>query len=130
MTSDYDSLSLSTDIKDEIMFGWLIISIGKFLKCKTNLSDRDDVFFQFNNDLKDTEKIILASLMICEWLSPKLYSTENLHNFLTTKDWNNYSPANLLKEIRLTHDKAQKDADKLIMQYLHKQFDPKDLKKK
>jgi hypothetical protein len=128
MTTDYELLSLTVPEQDNILEGWLLSSIGEFDKCKTDLTDRDSTLKQFNLELSDKEKKILAKLMLCEWLSPKLYTVENLKNYLSTKDFNMFSPANLLKEIRQTYQDVKREANKMITSYLYSKFDPlKDL---
>ena len=128
MCSDYEFLTLPPENQDNILEGWLLSSIGEFANCKTDLSDRDSISKKFNVDLKDNEKLILAKYILTNWLSPKLYTVENLKNYLSSKDFNMYSPANLLKEIRTTYKDAYKNAEKSKIQYEYKHFDPsKDL---
>lgn len=129
MTSDYDFLNLSIQDQNTILEGWLLNAIGKFNNCKTDLSDRDSESKQFNQDLFDDEKLLLAQYMLTNWLSPKLYTVENLKNYLSSKDFNLYSPANMLKEIRTTYKEACREANKSKIQYGYKNFDPnKDLR--
>lgn len=130
MYSDFEFLQLTPEIQENVLEGWLISATSEFDKCKQDLSDRDETLRHFNVNLTDSEKKILAKYMLCEWLSPKLYTVENLRNHLSTKDFNMFSPANLLKEIRETHDKALKSANGAKRTYAHKNFDPnKELKK-
>jgi hypothetical protein len=124
MYSDFEFLLLTPETQENILEGWLISAVGEFDKCKQDLSNRDETLKQFNVDLTDSEIKILAKYMLCEWLSPKLYTVENLKNHLSTKDFNQFSPANLLKEIRETHDKALKSANGAKRTYAHKNFDP------
>jgi len=106
MVTDYEFLLLDVADQDEILEGWLLNAVGNFEKCKTDLSDRDSTLKKFNQTLTDKEKTILARLMVAEWLSPKLYNLELLRSMLNSKDFTTYSPANLLKEIRETDEKA------------------------
>ena len=62
-------------------------------------------------------RFIIHQLMIAEWLRPQLFSCENLENRLNTKDYSEYSPANLLKEIRSTHEYAVDEAKNMIKNY-------------
>jgi hypothetical protein len=124
MYSDYEFLQLIPIDQEEILEGWLLNSIAWFDNCKEDLLDRDDTLKQFNNTLSDKVKSILAKGMIVEWLNPKLYNTENLKNHMSSKDFNLYSPANILKEIRETHDKAERSANREKNAYAHKKFDP------
>lgn len=131
MYSDYEFLQLIEINQNEILEGWLLNSIAWFDNCKEDLSDRDMGLKQFNITLSDPVKRILAKGMICEWLNPKLYNTENLKNHMSSKDFNQFSPANILKEIRETHSKSERSANREKNAYGHKNFDPlKDLIKK
>jgi hypothetical protein len=68
--------------------------------------------------------------MVAEWLSPKLYTLDNLRNYMSSKDFNLFSPANMLKEIRDTYKMAKSDADKARLKYGYHNFDPSiDLKR-
>ena len=125
MTSDYEFLQLSTIIQDEILEGWLLSAVGEFDKCKTDLSDRDELLKQFNLTLTDREKKILAKLILVEWLNPKLYTLSNLQNQLSSKDFNMFSPANLLKEIKDLYNLTKKEANRMIISYSYSNFDPK-----
>ncbi len=115
---DYD-LSKFTDIeKTEIVIGLLIASCIKFEKvCKSDLSNRDDSLQVFNSDLSDEEIDIISEGMIVEWIKPRVYSSENLRNVLNTKDYNQYSPANLLKELRETLKSSKQEYKALINNY-------------
>ncbi len=130
MCSDYEFLNLSTQEQDEILEGWLLIAVGEFKKCKIDLSDRDSTLKQFNQTLTDDIKNILAKGILKNWLSPKLYTIDNLKNHLSTKDFQLYSPANILKEIRTTYNEVKKDFDREKIKYGYDNFDPlKDLMK-
>jgi hypothetical protein len=123
--TDYELTLMETPDREAFVNKLLLNAVIKFQKiCKVDLIDRDETLKQFNVDLTDSEKKILAKYMLCEWLSPKLYSIQNLENHLSTKDFNQFSPANLLKEIRETHDKALKSANGAKRTYAHKNFDP------
>ena len=123
MVSDWEILSLPEQDQDEILEGWLLTAIGTFRTCKTDLSDRDSITKQFNLVLADTEKVILAKLMIVEWLSPKLYNLELLRNNLNSKDFTMYSPASFLKEMRSTQEGARSIANRLITTYGYASID-------
>lgn len=124
MVVDYEFLSLPLVTQDEILEGWLLSAIGEFDKCKTDLSDRDSILKMFNLELSDKEKKILAKLILVEWLSPKLYTLDNLRNHLSSKDFSMFSPSQLLKEIRETHNQAKKKVNQDIISYGYQHFDP------
>ena len=119
--SDYSFLQLEEEDQDDILEGWLLNAIAEFDNCAEDLDDRDDELKQFNNVLSDRVKKILVKGMLVEWMNPRLYDLENLRNHLNTKDFSIYSPANLLKEIRDTHNKIYKEfnADKIRYGYIN-----------
>lgn len=115
--NDYD-LPKFTDVeREEIITGFLVSACTKFKSCKVDLYDRDNTLKQFNQTLDDEIIDIISETMIVEWLKPKLLSSENIKNCLSTKDYNLFSPANLLKEIRETFKECKYESKKLINNY-------------
>ena len=106
--TDYDLPKFEDTDREEILFGFMKSACVNFKKvCEVDLYDRDETLKQFNQSLDDEIIDIITELMIVEWLKPKVLSTENLKNCLSTKDFSLFSPANLLKEMReiLTYSK-------------------------
>ena len=100
MVTEYRFFKILKEERDEWLCDLMKVACAKFRKiCRHDLSDRDDELQQFNVELDDDEIDIICNLMICEWLKPKLFSVDNLEQVLNTKDYSEYSPANLLKEI-------------------------------
>ena len=116
--SDYD-LPKFTDIeKEAIIVGFMISACTKFARiCKVDLYDRDEVLKQFNQNLDDEIIEIITETMLVEWIKPKVLSSENLKNCLSTKDYSLFSPANLLKELRETLITLKQESKKLINNY-------------
>lgn len=116
--SDYD-LPKFTDIeKETIIVGFMISACTKFARiCKVDLYDRDETLKQFNQNLDDEIIEIITETMLVEWIKPKVLSSENLKNCLSTKDYSLFSPANLLKELRVTLDSLKKESKRLINNY-------------
>lgn len=115
---DYDLLKYQEMEREEIVIRLMLKSCVKFSRvCKVDLTDRDDNLKQFNGDLDDEIIDIITEGMIVEWLKPRVYSSENLKNVLNTKDYNQYSPANLLKELRETYQLSKKAYKSLINNY-------------
>jgi len=81
------------------------------------LFDKDDDLQQFNQDLDDEIIEILAIGEIYYWLSPKVLNTENLKNALNTKDFQQSSLANLLKELQSLRDSLYKEFKQNIINY-------------
>lgn len=118
--TDYELPTFLLDEREEIVFNYMKNSCAKFKRiCKTDLSDRDEDLKQFNKDLDDEEIDIISELMIVNWLKPKLYSLENLKNVLNTKDFSQYSPANLLDKIRATYNECKTESKRMMNNYSH-----------
>lgn len=121
--TDYDLPIYEEDVKTDMLNKYMISACSKFLKiCKEDLNDRDDISEEFTDDLTDDTKDILIELMVVEWLKPRLYNTEFFKNVLNTKDFNQFSPANLLKEIRQTYILAKANARNMMINYSYQTY--------
>lgn len=90
-------------ISEENLFiqleGYLKRAIPKFYNCKKDLSDRDDDLRQFNCDLDDTEKNILADYLVIAYLDQQILDRRQITGMMQNKnEANRYSEDNLLKE--------------------------------
>lgn len=125
--SDYSFLNLTQNEVEDILESYLLSSIVKFKKCKKDLSNRDQALKQFNEDLTDEEKEILATLMCVEYLTPKLITSELLKQKLSTKDYQLYSQANQIKEIREVRNKMKSEANQMMISYSYSENSLDDL---
>ena len=112
------ALLLPEDI-EELFYGYLISAIPKFRKCKNDLSNRDDELRQFNVDLLDVEKEILAILVVREWLQPQLYSALLTKRVFSDKEQKYYSQSSHLSELRALDETLKIDAQKLSRDYTY-----------
>ena len=112
------AILLPEDI-EELFHGYLISAIPKFRKCKNDLSDRDDELRQFNVDLLDVEKEILAILVVREWLQPQLYSALLTKQVFSDKEQKYYSQSSHLSELRALDETLKIDAQKLSRDYTY-----------
>ena len=115
--SDYSFTKLTQDEVEDVLQSFLLSALVKFKTCKKDLSNRDLTLKQFNEDLTDEEKEILATLICVEYLTPKLITDELLQQRLSTKDYNLYSQANQIKEIRELRDKFKSEANQMMINY-------------
>jgi len=115
--SDYSFTKLTQDEVEDVLESFLLSALVKFKTCKKDLSNRDLTLKQFNEDLTDEEKEILATLICVEYLTPKLITDELLQQRLSTKDYNLYSQANQIKEIRELRDKFKSEANQMMISY-------------
>lgn len=112
------ALLLPEDI-EELFHGYLISAIPKFRKCKNDLSNRDDELRQFNVDLLDVEKEILAILVVREWLQPQLYSALLTKQVFSDKEQKYYSQSSHISELRALDETLKIDAQKLSRDYTY-----------
>ena len=99
--------------------GYLISAIPKFRKCKNDLSNRDDELRQFNVDLLDVEKEILAILVVREWLQPQLYSALLTKQVFSDKEQKYYSQSSHISELRALDETLKIEAQKLSRDYTY-----------
>lgn len=116
--TDMDLPRLDDITKNTTIIAYMNSACTKFAKvCKVDLYDRDDELQMFNVDLDDEIINIITENMLVEWLKPKVLFTDNLSNVLNTKDFSQYSPANMLKELRETLSYLKKNARTLVNNY-------------
>lgn len=98
--SDYDFLDIFTNVRDDMMQGFLISAIVDFKNsCAEDLTNYDLSKQTFNVELDDEIQEILALGISYHWVRYKTLNSELLRNSMTHKDFTTYSPANLLKEL-------------------------------
>ena len=117
--TDPEIALLSSEDIEEMFYGYLMSAIPKFRKCKNDLSNRDDELRQFNTDLLDVEKEILAILIAREWLQPQLYSALLTKQVFSDKEQKHYSQASHLSELRALDESLKTEAQKLSRDYTY-----------
>lgn len=110
--------------RDDWVESLMFIACSKFNKvCRKDLTSRDEVNKCFNEDLEDKEIDILCNYMIYEWLKPYIYSSELLRERLSTRDYSEHSPANLIDKINTVFDNARKQSRLLAVDYTYSNRD-------
>lgn len=117
--TDPEIAFLSQEDIEELFHGYLISAIPKFRKCKNDLSNRDDELRQFNVDLLDVEKEILAILVAREWLQPQLYSALLTKQVFSDKEQKYYSQSSHISELRALDETLKIEAQKLSRDYTY-----------
>lgn len=117
--TDPEIALLSQEDIEELFHGYLISAIPKFRKCKNDLSNRDDELRQFNVDLLDVEKEILAILVAREWLQPQLYSALLTKQVFSDKEQKYYSQSSHISELRALDETLKIEAQKLSRDYTY-----------
>ena len=115
--TDYGFLDVYEDRRDEIMRNFLKAAQVEFANSCTEINDYNDENEEFNSDLSDEVQEILALGVAYQWRSQKTLNSELLRNSMIRKDYNTYSPANLLKEMRTLRDDIYKEYRGKINEY-------------
>lgn len=120
--TDYKLLELSDNDVREMMHSWMVSAISKFKRCKTDLTNRNDELYRFNEDLLDIEKEILAELMVGEWLAPQLNSVLYTSQFFGGKEEKFYSQANGLNSLKDLKETNRVNCLALMRDYGYQNF--------
>lgn len=120
--TDYKLLELSDNDIHDMLKQWLTSAIAKFKRCYTDLSDRDDELEEFNADLLDIEKEILAELMVGEWLAPQLNSVLYTSQFFGGKEEKFFAQANQLDKLMTLKNTNYTNCLKLMRDYGYQNF--------
>lgn len=112
---DYDILDQCVDVSERDMLSYLHRALASSQNMILRVSGidlsrkhRDDNKREFEADLPDEIINLLVTGMEYYWIVPKANNTENLRNVLNTKDFTQFSPANLLFRLREARDEAEK----------------------
>lgn len=131
--SEFELLGIEDNIRTEIIDGYMKRAISAFKKnCKYDLfTTGDDTAREFvvdvaGDDLDELVEIISEG-MVVQWLKPYVYQQELLQNVLNTRDFSQYSPAELLMRVGNAYAKAQKDYTQMIREYSYNHGDLTDL---
>lgn len=131
--SEYKFLKLDIEDRTNTVDGYMKRAISAFKKnCKYDFSSTaDDITRQFNIDIKQSDLDELVDIitegMVMHWLKPYTYQQELLENVLNTKDYTQYSPAELLMRVGNAYKKVQKDYTQMIREYSYNHGDLSDL---
>lgn len=118
---DFDILRELSDLEGdgeefvkEMLLDYLTSAISLYTYQTQDLTLRDDQTLEFKLALSDTEKEILSMLMVIAYLNPKIVRSDMIEHRLTSKDLREFSPANLLREVRTIKENMQTNAHSLM----------------
>lgn len=131
--SEYDFLQLPTADRTEIVDGYMKRAISEFqhicIYDLTSSYDDEEREFNITIDNKDIDELlnIVSEGMVVQWLKPYIYKQELLENTINTKDFQTYSPAELLLRVGNAYKNTQKDYLQMIREYSYNHGDLSDL---
>lgn len=127
--TEFDMINMDDDYREEMVDGYMKRAVSEFDRvCKQDLTTSfDSTTRMFNVDVSDAaaDEIIniLSEGMVVQWLKPYVYQQELLQNVLNTRDFTQYSPAELLMRVGNAYRRAQKDYTQMIREYSYNHGD-------
>ena len=131
--SEFELLQLDDNNRTEIVDGYLIRAVTAFRKnCKYDLfTTHDDASREFLVDIpsEDLDELveIISEGMLVQWLKPYVYQQELLQNVLNTRDFTQYSPAELLMRVGNAYKDAKASYTQMIREYSYNHADLSEL---
>lgn len=128
--TEFDLQRIGEESRNELVNGFLRRAVTEFNEiCKYDLSgsydDENSEFALGEISTTDADEIvnILSEGMVVQWLKPFVYQQELLQNVLNTRDFTQYSPAELLMRVGNAYRRAQKDYTQMIREYSYNHND-------
>lgn len=119
--SAYGLLDFQPSDREAILNGFLKSAVVDFSRiCRVDLSDRDEILAQFNNELDEEIIEILATGEAYYWILPKVANEENFYNLMNSGDYSFFSPANLLDKMIEMRQLMEKEFRRKMMLYSYK----------
>lgn len=130
--SEFDLMAMTIEGRQRSVDGYMRRAIVGFMHvCPYDLTGTaDDVNRTFTASIPDKAKMeiidIISDGMIVQWLKPYLNRQELLENVLNTRDFSQYSPANLLQKVTEAYHYAHKNYVNAVREY---SYDIADLRR-
>ena len=129
--TEYKFLSLPQSTRNEIVDGYMKHAINQFSTvCREPIEafNDEEETVSMKNEIDEFEFIdIISDGMVFYWFKQFMYAEENLKNQLNTTDFSTYSPAELLKQVKLAYDQCKKDFTARLRKYSYDHGDLTDL---
>ncbi|WP_323709345.1 hypothetical protein [Mammaliicoccus sciuri] len=127
--TDFSYLQLEKEVLESDLKTRLIIALSDFTTLDEDKKLYDDHSDCFIENLSVEEQEILARLMVVNYLDRFIFSEDLLKSSLNSKDYKQYSPTNLVKELRQLKSQFQSSVDTKMNAYSHSEAIKKARKK-
>lgn len=118
--NDYSYLNLTEAELEDDFIKYLRSACVNFRQSEADLfRNFNEAENQFDIDLDQYEIEILATLMLIEYLTPHIVSSENLKQLIGNREFKFYSQANLLSELQKLRRMFRLEATQLISEYTY-----------
>ena len=131
--SEFELLTLDEEPRTETVDGYMKRAIASFKKnCKYDLTGTaNDTLREFSVDIdgNDIDEIvdIVSEGMVVQWMKPYLHRQELLENAISTRDFQTFSPAELLMRVGNAYKETQANFTQMIREYSYNHGDLSDL---
>lgn len=115
--TDDDILDYDIEDREEVLNDLLNKAVTRFKACKKDLKDVDSNNEEFNEDLTNEEKFIIATIMRKYWLNNKVYNLNLLKQRMTTREWKTTSQAEHLLRLTDLNRELDKEISRMIVDY-------------
>lgn len=123
--NDYEMADMPYDDFEFVLQSFLSNAIGLYFTGQ--LSGRvESVDFEeehFGTELTLMEQWMLATAMVYEWLSTKIYREDLMKTSVTDRDYTETSPANQLRSLKMLKDDLELELHKFDVEYSYINFD-------
>ncbi|UXU70101.1 hypothetical protein [Mammaliicoccus sciuri] len=117
--TDFSYLNLEQEVLESDLKTRLIIALSDFTTLDESKKEYDEYSNCFIEDLNVEEQEILARLMVVNYLDKFIFSEDLLKSSLNSKDYKQYSPTNLVKELRQLKSQFQSGVYTKMNAYSH-----------
>lgn len=131
--SEFELLTLDEEPRTETVDGYMKRAIASFKKnCKYDLTGTaNDTLREFSVDVDDNDidEIIdiVSEGMVVQWMKPYLHRQELLENAISTRDFQTFSPAELLLRVGNAYKETQANFTQMIREYSYNHGNLSDL---
>lgn len=129
--TEYKFLSLPQSTRNAIVDGYMKHAINQFSTvCREPIEafDDEEETVTMQNGIDEYEFIdIISDGMVFYWFKQFMFAEENLKNQLNTADFSTYSPAELLKQVKLAYDQCKRDFTARLRKYSYDHGDLTEL---
>ena len=121
---DYTWLKYSDEDKAFLLRNYLAMAQADFAPmCSEDLDDYDEETGRYNITLSNEVISILAVGISYYWLDARIMNSEVLRNYMSTKDYTYFSPANLLREMTTLRTQAWDEYQHRMIRYTYQEAD-------
>ncbi len=118
--TDYNLVNLfsvsETDFTTYLQ-GFMILAIPEFNNCTQNLNDKNDVTKTFNFTMTQENIVLLAKLMVKQWLNKEVYNVTQMKLHIQDKDFKTFAEANNLNAKKSAYTQLREECSTALTIY-------------